>query len=84
MWDEPFLYKKGIDGLARRCVLDEEQRDVLKACHDSKYGGYFSGDRTASKVLQFGLYLLTLFKDAQGIMNECDICQRTGNISKRN
>ena len=24
LWDEPFLYKKGIDGLVRRCVLEEE------------------------------------------------------------
>ncbi|XP_058725897.1 uncharacterized protein LOC131597204 [Vicia villosa] len=84
LWDDPFLYKKGLDGLIRRCVPEEEQRDVLKACHDSKYGGHFSGDRTAAKVLQSGLYWPTLFKDAQSIVKECDRCQRTGNISKRN
>ena len=64
LWDDPFLYKKGVDGLVRRCVPEEEQRDVLKACHDSDYGGHFSGDRTAAKVLQSGLYWPTLFKDA--------------------
>ncbi|XP_058774424.1 uncharacterized protein LOC131648708 [Vicia villosa] len=84
LWDDPFLYKKGLDGLIRRCVPEEEQRDVLKACHDSEYGGHFSGDRTAAKVLQSGLYWPTLFKDAQSIVKECDRCQRTGNISKRN
>ena len=51
LWDDPFLYKKGVDRLVRRCVPEEEQRDVLKACHDSDYGGHFSGDRTAAKVL---------------------------------
>lgn len=56
LWDDPFLYKKGIYGLVRRCVPEEEQRDILKACHDSEYGRHFSGDRTSSKVLQFGLY----------------------------
>ncbi|XP_058784125.1 uncharacterized protein LOC131658893 [Vicia villosa] len=84
LWDDPCLYKKGLDGLIRRCVPEEEQRDVLKACHDSEYGGHFSGDRTAAKVLQSGLYWPTLFKDAQSIVKECDRCQRTGNISKRN
>ncbi|XP_058755152.1 uncharacterized protein LOC131628322 [Vicia villosa] len=84
LWDDPFLYKKGIDGLVRRCVLEEEQRGVLKACHDSDYGGHFSGDRTAAKVLQSGLYWPTLFKDAHHVVRECDRCQRTGNISKRN
>ncbi|XP_058784400.1 uncharacterized protein LOC131659192 [Vicia villosa] len=84
LWDDPYLYKKGLDGLIRRCVPEEEQRDVLKACHDSEYGGHFSGDRTAAKVLQSGLYWPTIFKDAQSIVKECDRCQRTGNISKRN
>ncbi|XP_050919717.1 uncharacterized protein LOC127137290 [Lathyrus oleraceus] len=68
LWDDPFLYKRGVDGLIRRCVPEEEQRDVLKACHDSDYGGHFSGDRTAAKVLQSGLYWPTLFKDAQQII----------------
>ncbi|XP_050897018.1 uncharacterized protein LOC127103818 [Lathyrus oleraceus] len=82
LWDDPFLYKKGVDGLVRRCVPEEEQRDVLKACHNSDYGGHFSG--TAAKVLQSGLYWPTLFKDAQQVIKECDKCQRMGNISKRN
>ncbi|XP_050915842.1 uncharacterized protein LOC127130933 [Lathyrus oleraceus] len=51
LWDDPFLYKRGVYGLARRCVSEEEQGDVLRAYHDSDYGGYFSGDRAAAKVL---------------------------------
>ncbi|XP_058758788.1 uncharacterized protein LOC131632039 [Vicia villosa] len=84
LWDDPYLYKRGVDGLIRRCVPEEEQKDVLRACHDSEYGGHFSGDRTASKVLQSGLYWPSLFKDSQEMVKECDKCQRTGNISKRN
>jgi hypothetical protein len=38
VWDDPFLYKNGLDGLVRRCVPQEEQRDILKACHNSEYG----------------------------------------------
>ncbi|XP_050887142.1 uncharacterized protein LOC127092332 [Lathyrus oleraceus] len=52
VWDDPFLYKKGLDGLVRRCVPEEEQRDILKACHNSEYGGHFSRDKTAAKVLK--------------------------------
>ena len=68
LWDDPFLYKRGVYGLVRRCVSEEEQRDVLRACHDSNYGGHFSGDRTAAKVVQSGLYWPTLFKDVQDII----------------
>lgn len=84
MWDEPFLYKRGVDGLTRRCVSEEEQKDILKACHDSEYGGHFNGDRTLAKVLQSGLYWLILFKDAHFIVRECHKYHRTGNISTRN
>ncbi|XP_058733559.1 uncharacterized protein LOC131605188 [Vicia villosa] len=80
LWDDPYLYKRGVDGLIRRCVPEEEQKDVLRACHDSEYGGHFSGDRTASKVLQSGLYWPSLFKDSQEMVKECDKCQRTWNI----
>jgi hypothetical protein len=24
-WDDPFLYKKGVDGIIRRCVPEHEQ-----------------------------------------------------------
>jgi len=84
VWDEPFLYKRGVDGLLRRCVPEDEQTKVLWHCHDSSYGGHFSGDRTAAKVLQSGLFWPTLFKDAFTYVKKCDRCQHTGNISKRN
>lgn len=28
-WDEPYLYKKGLDGLFRRCIPEEEVEGVL-------------------------------------------------------
>lgn len=36
-WDDLFLYKKGIDGLVRRCVPEKEQKDIIKPHHDSEY-----------------------------------------------
>ncbi|XP_058741312.1 uncharacterized protein LOC131613680 [Vicia villosa] len=77
LWDDPFLYKRGVDGLIRRCLPEKEQEEVLKACHASDYGGHFSGDRTVAKILQSGLYWPTIFKDAQEFVRHCDKCQRT-------
>ena len=51
-WDDPFLYKKSVDGIIRRCVPEFEQQSIIKDCHDSPYGGHHAGDRTAAKVLQ--------------------------------
>lgn len=35
------------------------------------------------KVLQCGFYRPTIFKDAHSFVMQCDICQRSGNISKK-
>ncbi|KAL4363652.1 hypothetical protein GQ457_04G020210 [Hibiscus cannabinus] len=63
---------------------EEEQQTILEQCHSAPYGGHFGGNRTAAKVLQSGFYWPTLHKDAQLFCQQCDRCQRTGNISKRN
>ena len=68
----------------RRCIPEHEQKDILRQCHDSPYGGHHAGERTTHKVLQVGFYWPTLFKDAKNYILSCDKCQRVGNISRRN
>jgi hypothetical protein len=82
-WDEPLLFKLGVDGIHRRCVPQEETEQILHCCHSSAYGGHASTDKTAAKVLQAGFYWPTLFQDAREYVLRCDKCQRTGNISRR-
>jgi len=78
------LFRRCGDGIIRRCVPENEFESILLHCHGSDYGGHFSVERTTSKVLQSGFYWPILFKDACGFIEKCDICQRVGNISKRN
>ena len=82
-WEEPFLFKIGIDGICRRCVPHEEVHSILSHCHSSAYGGHASSSKTAAKVLQAGFFWPTIFKDAHAFVQSCDQCQRTGNISRR-
>ena len=82
-WEEPFLFKVGIDGIFRRCVPHEEVHSILFHCHSSAYGGHASSSKTAAKVLQSGFFWPTIFKDAHSFVLSCDQCQRTGNITRR-
>ena len=82
-WEDPFLYKHCPDQIIRRCVPEEEVTSILNHCHSSPYGGHFGANRTAAKVLQSGFYWPTIFKDAHTLVQTCDRCQRTGNISRR-
>ncbi|XP_057723647.1 uncharacterized protein LOC130939571 [Arachis stenosperma] len=38
IWDEPYLFKKCSDGILRRCISEEEGREVLWNCHSSSFG----------------------------------------------
>ncbi|KAL4379956.1 hypothetical protein GQ457_02G024980 [Hibiscus cannabinus] len=51
--DEPYLFKQCADQLLRRCVPEEEQKDILFHCHTSTCGGHFGGARTAGKGIDF-------------------------------
>ncbi|KAL4368789.1 hypothetical protein GQ457_05G020860 [Hibiscus cannabinus] len=73
-----------VGAIIRRRIPEEEQQMILEQCHSAPYGGHFGGNRTAAKVLQSGFYWPTLHRDAQLFCQQCDRCQRTGNISKRN
>ncbi|KAL4303616.1 hypothetical protein GQ457_10G009870 [Hibiscus cannabinus] len=84
-FDIEIIDRKGTENqIIRRCIPEEEQQTILEQCHSAPYGGHFGGNRTAAKVLQSGFYWPTLHKDAQLFCQECDRCQRTGNISRRN
>ena len=62
---------------------EEEQQGILSHCHENACGGHFASQKTAMKVLQYGFYWPSLFKDAHTICRECEKCQRLGKISRR-
>jgi hypothetical protein len=70
------LYRRGIDGILRRCVDYTEVPSILEACHDSACGGHFSGRLTAQKALRAGYFWPTMFADAEDHTKRCDACQR--------
>ena len=82
-WEEPLLFHLGYDQIIRRCVPEEEQRDILAMCHSSTCGGHFAAQKTVDKILQSGFYWPSIFKDAHRFYTECLQCQAAINISKR-
>ena len=70
------LYRRGVDGVLRRCVTAEEIPKVLEAAHDSLCGGHFAGRLTAQKALRSGYFWPTMFADSHEHAKRCDACQR--------
>uniref|UniRef100_A0A1U7YUK2 Uncharacterized protein LOC104248338 n=1 Tax=Nicotiana sylvestris TaxID=4096 RepID=A0A1U7YUK2_NICSY len=83
LWNEPYLFKFCADNIIRRYVPEEEMTKILYHCHDGAVGGHYVANRTAFKVLEAGFFWPTLFKDARTYVAQCDRCQRTCNIPKR-
>ena len=52
VWEKPFLYKICGDGIYRRCLPEDEVRNVLHHYHASTYGGHYRPDKKIAEVLQ--------------------------------
>ena len=84
MWDDPYLWRMCSDQVIRRCVHESEMPSILQFCHTLACGGHFGPQRTARKILDAGFYWPTLFRDAYTYCKNCEQCQKTGSISRRN
>nr|GEV84102.1 reverse transcriptase domain-containing protein [Tanacetum cinerariifolium] len=60
-----------------------EAIDILKACHYRPTEGHHGLNYTAEKVFDSGFYWPTIYRDAQYLVKNCDVCQRQGKISQR-
>nr|GEY05852.1 reverse transcriptase domain-containing protein [Tanacetum cinerariifolium] len=61
----------------------QEAVEIRKACHYGLTGGHHGLNYTAKKVFDLGFYWPTIYRDAQDLVKNCDVCQRQGKISQR-
>ncbi|GJS50636.1 reverse transcriptase domain-containing protein [Tanacetum coccineum] len=52
-------------------------------CHHGPTRGHYGPSITAKKVFDAGFYWPTIFKEAQTLVQNCDACQHSGSISRR-
>nr|GEW83299.1 reverse transcriptase domain-containing protein [Tanacetum cinerariifolium] len=82
-----------IPGTFQRCMMAifhdmiqktmEDAIDILKACNYEPTGGHHNPNYTAKKVFDLGFYWPTIYRDAQDLVKNYDVCQRQGKISQR-
>nr|GEX94182.1 reverse transcriptase domain-containing protein [Tanacetum cinerariifolium] len=82
-WDDPFLFKICVDQVIKRCVHGQEDIDIFKACHYGPTGGHHGLNYTAKKVFDSGFYWPIIYRDAQDLVKNYDICQRQSKILQR-
>nr|GEX55276.1 reverse transcriptase domain-containing protein [Tanacetum cinerariifolium] len=65
------------------CVSGQEAVEILKAYHYRPTGDHHGPNYTAKKVFDSGFYWPTIYRDAQDLVKNYDVCQRQGKISQR-
>nr|GEX39087.1 reverse transcriptase domain-containing protein [Tanacetum cinerariifolium] len=82
-WDDPYLFKICADQVIRRCVSGQEAIDILKACQSRPTEGHHGPNYTARKVFNSGFYWPTIYRDAQNLVKNYDVCKRQGKITQK-
>ncbi|RDX94423.1 hypothetical protein CR513_23209, partial [Mucuna pruriens] len=62
--DDPYLWRLCNDQIIHRCISDPEIQSILHFYHSASRGGHYGSSRTAQKVLDYGFYWPTIFRDA--------------------
>ncbi|RDX74455.1 Gypsy retrotransposon integrase-like protein 1, partial [Mucuna pruriens] len=84
IWDDPYLWRLCNDQVIYRCIIDAEINLVLQFCDAAPGGSHYGSTRTARKVLDYGFYWPTIFRDAYQFVSTCEKCQKVGMaISRR-
>nr|GEV41111.1 hypothetical protein [Tanacetum cinerariifolium] len=68
----------------RRYVAGNEILEILAHCHSGPTGGHHSASITGRTVYKTRFYWPSIFKDAKDYVMNCDVNQKSGNISSRN
>nr|GEU42273.1 reverse transcriptase domain-containing protein [Tanacetum cinerariifolium] len=74
---------KGMSSQQKSKFFKDEAVDILKACHSGPTGGHHGPNYIVEKVFDSGFYWPTIYRDAQNLVKNCDICQRQGKISQK-
>ncbi|GJW39427.1 reverse transcriptase domain-containing protein [Tanacetum coccineum] len=82
-WDEPYLFKMCPDEMIWRCVYGAKTRKILDKCHHGPTGGHYGLYTTTKKVFDIGFNWPTIFKEAHTLVQNCDACQRSSSLSRR-
>nr|GEW80699.1 reverse transcriptase domain-containing protein [Tanacetum cinerariifolium] len=82
-WDDPFRFKNCADQVIKRCVSSQEAIEIIMACYYGPTGEHHGPNYTAKKVFDLGFYWPTIYRDAQDLVKNYNVCQRQGKISQR-
>ena len=70
------LWWRDMQGVLLKCIDESESEKILRDMHEGVCGGHYMAKTIAHKILKFGFWWPTIFKDTHVFIKKCDACQR--------
>ena len=64
-----------MQGVLLKCIDKIESEKILKDMHEGVCGGHYMAKTTTHKILRFGFWWPTIFKDTHEFITKCDAFQ---------
>nr|GEW64079.1 reverse transcriptase domain-containing protein [Tanacetum cinerariifolium] len=74
---------KGMSSYQKSKFFKDEAIEILNACHSGPTGGHHGPNYTTRNVFDSGFYWPTIYRDAQDLVKNYDVCQRQSKISQK-
>ena len=79
---EDELYKKSINGILLKCLVESEAYIVLTETHGEICGSHQAGGKMKWMLFRQGYYWPTILKDCINYAKSCEECQKHGPIQQ--
>nr|GEZ66902.1 reverse transcriptase domain-containing protein [Tanacetum cinerariifolium] len=73
----------GMSSQQKSKFFNDKVVEILKVCHYGPTECHHGPNYIAKKVFDSGFYWPSIYRDAQDLVKNCDVCQRQGKISQR-
>ena len=78
--DDPYLWRFSSNQVICKCVcmIDHEIQSILQFYHNTPTDSHFGPQWTAMRILDYGFYWPTIFRDTHNFSTTYEQCQRAG------
>jgi hypothetical protein len=77
------LFKINYYSILLRCIYENQSQELIREFHEGICGGNFSPTATTHRIIRFGFYWPSMFKDSYAMIMKCVSCQQCLGKMKR-
>jgi hypothetical protein len=65
------LFRRNYDRILMRCVDEDKAQELMKKIHEGICFGHFEPSEIAHKIIRYGFYWPSIFRDSHATIRKC-------------